>query len=593
MQDNDEARIRQRLNQLAAVTPSAEATSAALARVRQKLTETNKQPTARPTSVWRIVMRSNLTKLAAVAAIVVVAAMLATRGNSLRIAAPAFGVEDIGNAMKQAERLHFILKLEQSNLDAKTAKGIGWESWQSLNPPRSIEKHVDGKIYCTEKDTGKKWTYDPAGNVITVVQGTPADPRELSLTLFEQVTEDLKKLEKQGAKVEYRQGDRQGRPVTIIHVDFTPPEGGLHSIFSITVDSKTHLIQELTWQQEDTAKGLKGVTSGTVDYPASVPTDIYEAGAPRDAKVVFLGQVRGTDIIDGQGKAKADAITKLTDAARDRLPKRWILTLVTTSDSNRVSHISMDYVDGLKERWEDLGIAENKVHTDGVPVSAGMAAVRRWAHDLPLLPLSIRLEWLSDGSYRYYAQYLSLEKRWLIQEKEKINLKYPHSGAWNLESLGWPIRGGEVIEDANAAQRGFVRIETRDQARVRDGKLVDPATRRVYFMDPNRDYICVRQETYAQVMPYGKPQPRLEELDFEPAAIPDTPTWSREIIEFGRLANGLWYPAKLRQVTAYRAPAGGKEELRRGSQIMTVYFEPDPVFPPGVFDPNQFPEWKP
>ncbi len=115
-----------------------------------------------------------------------------------------------------------------------------------------------------------------------------------------------------------------------------------------------------------------------------------------------------------------------------------------------------------------------------------------------------------------------------------------------------------VVEDANAAQRGLVRIETRDQARVRGGKLTDPATRRVCFMDPNRDYLCVRWETYAHVMPYGTPQPRLEGLDFEPAVIPDASTWFREVVEFGRLASGLWYPTKLRQMTTHRVPAGGE-----------------------------------
>ena len=79
MPNSDEARIRQRLSQLAAAKPSAEATSVAMARVRQKLMRTNTRPTARSASVWRTVMRNNLTKLAVAAAILAVLGVLVGR----------------------------------------------------------------------------------------------------------------------------------------------------------------------------------------------------------------------------------------------------------------------------------------------------------------------------------------------------------------------------------------------------------------------------------------------------------------------------------------------------------------------------------
>jgi hypothetical protein len=592
MPNNEEARILKRLNELAAVKPSAEATNAAMTRVRQELMQMNTRPNARSASLWRIVMRSHLAKLAIAAAIIAAISILATKSSSIKIATPAFGVEDIGNAMKQAERTHFVLKVEQSNLDAEATKKLGWETWASQNPPRTVEKHADGKIYCTEKDTGKTWTYDPTSKVITVSQGTPTDPRELSRSPFEQFTESLRQLEKQGAKIVYSHGDREGRPVTIIHVDFTPPQGGVHSILSVTVDSKTYLMQEMTWQQEDTAKGLKAVSSGTVDYPASVPTDVYEAGAPQDAKVVFLGQssTSGTSALDGKGKVEVDAIVKLYNAARIQMPERWVLTLVTTDEDNSVCTTSTDYVNGLKERWERRSILPGRVPAESVPVSGGLAAIRRWGHDVQFFAGH---EWLSDGSYKYQAQYDETPIRWLIHEKEKINPAYPHSGAYNIGTLGWPSISGALVEDANAAQRGLVRIEARDQAAVRDGKLSNPAEKRVYFLDPKHDYMCVRSETYSHVMPMGKPQPKLDEVDFEPSDIPSTPTRVREVLEFGRLADGRLYPAKFREVSVTWIPQGRQERLGRKTEITTVYLEVDPTFPPGVFDPNQFPEWKP
>ena len=79
MPNNDEAQIRQRLKQLAAVTPSAETTSAALARVRQKLMQTDTRPIARSASLWRFLMRGNLAKLAVAAAILAVLGVLLGR----------------------------------------------------------------------------------------------------------------------------------------------------------------------------------------------------------------------------------------------------------------------------------------------------------------------------------------------------------------------------------------------------------------------------------------------------------------------------------------------------------------------------------
>lgn len=248
--------------------------------------KSQKRPT--PLGVFRrIIMKSPIAKIAAAAAIIIVA-ILFLHNVSVDIATPAFGLQDVLDALKETEWVHCVVKVEQVNVDSETAKkmGIGgWESWESVHPSYSIEKHDNGKVYFTEKDTGKTSRYDPRTNTITVVYKDPPSSQETYDSLADKYVKELAEVEKKGAKVKYEEGVYEGHPVQIVSVDATS-EGGLHTTMSVIIDSETYLPKKYTAQQTNPKKGLHGTISGIFDYPETGPEDIYALGVPRTAEIV-------------------------------------------------------------------------------------------------------------------------------------------------------------------------------------------------------------------------------------------------------------------------------------------------------------------
>ena len=534
-------------------------------------------------------MNSKVTKLAA-AAVIILVVILAIRGSSIRITTPAFGLDDVRAAVKQAEWVHCVMRVEHLNVDLETARELGiggWETWVSLHPPCSIEKHDDGRILYAERDTGKTLRYDPVANVITAAQQIPSTPQDAAMNMIDEWAKSLADIEEHGGEVTYEEGTYEGRPVTIIGVDFAPPDGNPHSVLSVAVDPETRYPLRLTWEQTHSEKGLHGVMTGVFDYPDSGPTNIYEAGAAEDAKIVDVGTS------DSELSPKALDVIAQYGTARDRLPERWIFVAVKTDEAKVVRSVDIGYRDSSRERWEYRSTLNPRIQVSvgDVPVSGGVAALRKWAHGLQC---TSRYEMLFDGTYRYTAQYEGAiaDGKWLVHEKEKMNPAYPFSGG-GLDHVGWPRTKGEVVEDATAAQRGFVCIEARDQARVREGRLIEPAQRRVYYLDPNHDYMCVRWETYRHVMPSAQPLPSVVGLEFDPGTIPSSPTRVSEVIGFARLESGHWYPSQVREVSRVSVDQAGQRTLTSRTEVTTIHLEVDPEFPEGVFDLNQFPELTP
>ncbi len=105
----------------------------------------------------------------------------------------------------------------------------------------------------------------------------------------------------------------------------------------------------------------------------------------------------------------------------------------------------------------------------------------------------------------------------------------------HLAEIGWPdiLGHADVIQDDFARENNLIRIESKG---------------RQWYLNPERDYICQRRI--------------------------DDHGGITEVKEFARTKEGKWYPKSV-----------------QGPWISnTVYLETDPVFPEGIFDPNELPK---
>jgi hypothetical protein len=245
-------------------------------------TKNSKIKTSLP--IWRIIMKSSITKFTTAAVIIIVAIVsIYYYAGPFHGTTAAFAASDVIAAMKEVQWIHGTQQMVDTNnvpVD-KLEYWNGGEYWQSIDPYRTIDIRPSGEIKFTELNTEK--VYDPKNNTITVTfqhhpeQAPPASMQEVWL-------DSVSGLEKSGAKVEYSDGVYEGRPAKIIHVDYTK-ESGWHEEITIIADAETRLARKIAIYQK-TTKGVSGTILMLIDYPYTGPKDIYEAGAPRDAKII-------------------------------------------------------------------------------------------------------------------------------------------------------------------------------------------------------------------------------------------------------------------------------------------------------------------
>jgi hypothetical protein len=237
-------------------------------------------------NIWRIIMKSRITKITTAAAIILVAMVgLYRHTGSFHGTTAAFATSDVIAAMKQVQWLHATQQMiDTHNVpDDKIEYWNGRESWQSIDPYRTISIGQSGDITFTELNSKK--VYDPKNNTITITfsHSSEIDP---PANMQEAWLNGILSLEKEGAKVEYSDSVYEDRPAKIIKVDYTK-ESGWHEEITIIADAETHLARKYTVYQK-TAEGVRGTILMFIDYPSTGPKDIYEAGAPRDAEVKVI-----------------------------------------------------------------------------------------------------------------------------------------------------------------------------------------------------------------------------------------------------------------------------------------------------------------
>ncbi|MHC4240263.1 MAG: anti-sigma factor family protein, partial [Planctomycetota bacterium] len=301
------------------------------------------EPLKRTTLTLKAILNSKITKFAA-AAVVVIVAVVALHNGSLEITTPAFGVQDVLDAMNKAQWVHCVGEITYLNVDANTAKEMDLgavESWESVRPLRRIEKLKSGKIYFTESNTGKTSSYDPATNKITIEHRAPAEPQQEYASIADMYIQQFAELEKKGAKINYEDGVCDGVSAKIMNLDFASGEG-INTNISMVLDPATYLPKRCIAEQRD-SKGLYARMSARFDYPETGPRDIYEAGAPRDAKVVVVDNTPDPEFLE--------AITPY-NAARENLPARHILVF-TQAREKSIWRTCIIFKDGRRERLED------------------------------------------------------------------------------------------------------------------------------------------------------------------------------------------------------------------------------------------------
>jgi hypothetical protein len=260
-------------------TTTSEAADARIAEaVEAAIKQRNKQ---RPASVRtggairRIIMKSNWTKLATAAAIIIAIGLgmyaLTGSGTSITMA-------QVRQAMQEVDWVQMLCTAEDVNLTA----------WYSFKSKVQIGVFDEGKIIYYDFNAGKMLTWNPGSE--DIYESDIDKGRQFAggmSNIYEGLTQSISSWEAEGKyKVTRETGTYKGQEVEIWKARRVKGKSGpTHTEwFTVYIDVDKKLpVAAIDVKLADDDSQLTNVVE--FKYPDTGPADIYEAGAPRSAQI--------------------------------------------------------------------------------------------------------------------------------------------------------------------------------------------------------------------------------------------------------------------------------------------------------------------
>jgi hypothetical protein len=521
-------------------------------------------------NVWRIIMKSRITKFAAAAGIIVAVFIGFNHfGGSIDPASMAFAsVEEV---MKREPWMHISI----------TSKPGQDEMWVNYNSDIFVLKKINGQISYFEGQLHNLRTYDPCSNTITLQETGESDLQDFGRSPIMFCDGIIAAINEARGNVEKRRSVIEDKPVLIYSMSV--PQH-INTIFEMAVDEQQNrplYLSQITNRSENNAVQMRV----SFDYPESGPENIYDAGAPKNAKV-----------IDATPLLEIKEFKKLYNGAAERAPSNYLMLVAYRNRYNNITMLKVIYNKNKAQRVE--GHSVTKLGRSYKTMEELLQAQREDMAELGTTFDSM-LEWAGQYKSPYVVIHLYDGKYGCKTEKPQDGTwKYEQKERWknslnpnvNLVSFGWPAHSAapiKVLQNEYAKEHGLMSFETQYMAQVREGKLIFPAEKTIYYIDPKRDYMCVREEMFWNNT-YRVHEPRIETLDFDPNIIPDKFTSLTEVKEFGKTDQGQWYPKRIEHRTV-RQNLSSTEFLPSPDSVEEIYLNTEPNFPEGIFDCDKLP----
>lgn len=288
----------------------------------------------------------------------------------------------------------------------------------------------------------------------------------------------------------------------------------------------------------------KEFDTGDFSFPETGPSSIYDLGAPEGLRLV-----ENWGVIEPAAKAIIDAAKQ----AERELPDKMRIVKKTQYG------LSICYRWGNKFRSEEYGLTDAN-HNSLLAIKAPETndGIRQWASsNLTLFDLGI-----FDGEYVY--SYNSGEGLWDSAERPGVSLSVRHHGPDWIDVLvpirdQWPYISNVgpmwVLQDEPGTPAGCVLLRYEGMGKRRD-----------WYVDPERDYICVKKLEFLK--------------DKETNKWVEDEYWRAEWTDLTPLPSGQWY-ARRTKGKGYTVTTETEVELITDSQMELLTGKDDSV---GFFD---------
>jgi len=529
---------------------------------------------AEPT-LRRTIMKSPIAKLAAAAIVIAVVLVGINQfGGSIDGANVAFG--QIKQAVENVPWVHSV----NSNSNCSD------EGWLSFVRQIEINKKADGKVTYTDYRKKVKYVYSPETETITLSDISNKKFALGTTDLFSLIEAYLDKERARGAELTRQNGLYHDMPAEILAI--TRSENNWTEEIKIFLNTESYLPLAVEVESGDLNGESSYIGHVTFDYPENGPQDIYALGVPQSARIIDL-------------LPEPDALEVLHtyQEYRDNAPSKYAAVMifdiegsVMMVEENVFGHATIIYSEEQRQYGEEYKIfGTTNEYAD--QIGDTFDSVMNWCKRSDLAKPSVVD--LFNGVYHYQTQYNEGDDRWSLQPREDWA---GHLGNYLevLRQKGWPgiIPKAEnspphqihIIENHYSKKYGLICIELLRQGANYGGRIkAMPPIRELYYLNPQKDYICQRLEQFRRRnAPWQEDSSWLDGID--PDNVRPDATTITQVTEYGQTSSGQWYP---KVVT--RTIVGVRKDGTPGVFTITetIYLETAPEFPEGIFDPENLP----
>jgi len=232
-----------------------------------------KKTSAAEQNIWRIIMKSKITKLAAAAVIIIGAyVVIHQSGGSIDVATVSFA--QITENMKQMPWMHAVVE----------GAGDRVEAWVCFERRIMASKWADGEIRFHDDLKQVAQVYVPDSNTVTISRGTADAFAAMGGSALDFPRLVMERFE-QAAKSVFRDaGKYKGKDATIFKISGF--QGGMDMKVEMTVEAERNVVLFVNQKAYDKTGKLVIEGNGYFDYPEKGPESIYDVGVPRSAKTV-------------------------------------------------------------------------------------------------------------------------------------------------------------------------------------------------------------------------------------------------------------------------------------------------------------------
>jgi hypothetical protein len=496
--------------------------------------------TIRAYSLWRTIMKSRITKLAAAAVIIVTIGLLAYyQTGSIDGAGVAFG--SVNDIAKRVPWMHF---------KGETTSG-NFEGWISFKNGIVVQKLQNGDIWFVNNRIHKRYDYIADSNMIRVKAVGPNEDFGSSPVEFCDMI--ISKVVAAGGQIVSKETTFNGRAAKELSTNVLIQNANVN--FTLIVDKEENV--PVRAEQKFMLDSVTQQASVNFDYPQTGPGDIYEAGAPKNA------------VIDTTSDLVKDEYEKHVKS----LPSNYRMITKSLNQQNRIEQLFLISNEGENQR------SEAHYFWKGIEDNAGSTSdeIFKWVQEHPGDGIGI---YICKG-YSTFGSSKGQDGKWKVSSNKNSRLN-----VGDLQDQGWPkrIETERILENEFAQKNKLICYESTWKPQVGQDGTVFSAGRKLSYIDPNHDYMCIRKESFHQDRG-GK----RDEKNFDPAYVPAKATRIDEVTEMGRTKDGRWYPARIED----RMPKWddhGNEIETKPVNVKIIYLETGVSFPKETFDPDKLPK---